>query len=242
MALQPRKRKVSNQPRQFRNVFDSINLIMNTIKPLTDNQSTAFKGFENGSCMLLLGSAGSGKSYQAIYHALKDIEQGKARKLIIIRSAVPTRDQGFLKGSLEEKEQAYTIPYQGIINELFGRGDAWALLVKHNIIEFMSTSYIRGITLDNCVIVFDEIQNANFGELSTIMTRVGKNTLVHFCGDFHQSDLKQKDRALHLFTVILDRMPECRTVEFTINDCVRSGLARSFLINQYAIYGNEVIN
>jgi phosphate starvation-inducible protein PhoH len=241
MATKSRAHKQSNQPRQFRNIFDSINISIKTIKPLTDNQALAFEGFEKGKCMLLLGSAGSGKSYQAIYHGLKDIEKGKARKLIIVRSAVPTRDQGYLPGSLADKEEAYTLPYQGIVNDLFGRDDAWGLMRKHGIIEFMSTSYIRGITLDNCVIVFDECQSASLNELITIITRAGKNTVVHYTGDYAQSDLKNKERVLSKFTTILELMPEFCTICFSINDCVRSGLARSFLLAQHKVYGDEVI-
>lgn len=237
------KRARSNQPRQFRNIFDSMNITLKHIEPLTANQELAFKGFEENHCMLLLGSAGSGKSYQAVWDVLRKIEQGKLRKLIIVRTPIESsKSIGALPGDLEMKSAAFAEPYVGIVNELFGRDDAWGILVKHGVIEFMLTSHIRGITLDHCGIVFDEIQNASFGELSTVMTRAGKNALIHFCGDFHQSDLKQRDRALHLFTVILDRMPEFRTVVFTINDCVRSGLARSFLINQYAIYGDDIIS
>lgn len=243
MAQQPRKRKSSNQPRQFRNVFDSISLTLNHIKPLTPNQELAFDGFDQDKCMLLLGSAGTGKSYQAVYDILRKVEQGRLRKLVIVRTPIESsKSIGALPGSLEDKAAAFAEPYIGIVNELFGRDDAWGILVKHGIIEFMLTSHIRGITLDHCGIVFDEIQNASFGELSTVITRAGRNSLIHFCGDFHQSDLKERDRALHLFTVILDRMPEFRTVVFTIHDCVRSGLARSFLINQYAVYGDKVVS
>ena len=237
------KRKQVTNFNQFRNIFDSISLTLNHIQPLTSNQELAFEGFEQNNCMLLLGSAGTGKSYQATYDILRKIEQGKLRKLVIVRTPIESsKSIGALPGDLDMKSAAFAEPYIGIVNELFGRDDAWGILTKHGIIEFMLTSHIRGITLDHCGIVFDEIQNASFGELSTVITRAGKNALIHFCGDFHQSDLKQRDRALHLFTVILDRMPEFRTVVFTIHDCVRSGLARSFLINQYAIYGDKVIS
>jgi phosphate starvation-inducible protein PhoH len=222
-------------------IFEHHNLELKTISPLTDNQKLAFTEFTNNNCMLLLGSAGSGKTFQAIYHVLKDIELGKIRKLIIVRSAVPTKDIGFLPGTLDDKALAYTDPYVSIINELFGRDDAYGILSKHNIIEFMLTSFIRGITLDHCGIIFDECQDASLNELITVITRAGKNTIIHYTGDYAQSDLKHRDRVLPKFVAILNKMPEFRSVYFTINDCVRSGLARSFLIAQHQVYGDEII-
>lgn len=236
-----RKRQKAGQTKQALNVFEHLNLELKEIKPLTHNQELAFSGFENDNCMLLLGSAGTGKSFQAVYHSLRDIAEGKANKLIIIRSPVTARDVGHLPGTLEDKAAVFEDPYVNIINELFGRADAYGILKKHNVIEFMLTSHVRGITIDYARIIFDEIQNASFNELSTILTRAGKNTVVHFCGDFHQTDLKERDRALHLFTVILDKMPEFRSVIFTIHDCVRSGLARSFLFAQHKIYGDSLV-
>ena len=235
------KRKPQQQPRQFRNIFDSISLTLNHIKPLTGNQETAFEGFEQDKCMLLLGSAGTGKSYQATYDILRKIEQGKLRKLVIVRSPVQTKEIGHMPGGIEDKASFYTDPYVSIVNELFGRDDAWGILTKHGIIEFRLTSFIRGITLDYCGIVFDECQSATLNELITVITRAGKNTIVHFTGDFAQSDLKTKDRVLSKFTCILERMPEFHCVYFTIYDCVRSGLARSFLLAQHSIYGDDVI-
>jgi phosphate starvation-inducible protein PhoH len=222
-------------------VFEHLNLELKHISPVTNNQKLAFDEFNNNYCMLLLGSAGTGKSFIGIYNILRDIELGKLHKLIIIRSAVPTKDIGFMPGDLDMKAAVYMEPYINIVNELFGRADAWGILFKHGIIDFMLTSFIRGITLDHCGIIFDEIQNATFNELSSVITRAGKNTKTHFVGDFHQSDLKERDRALHLFTKILDRMPEFRSIVFSIDDCVRSGLAKSFLLAQHSVYGDKIM-
>lgn len=227
--------------RKSTSIFEHLNLELREIKPLTDNQELTFDGFINGNCMLLLGSAGTGKSFQAVYHSLRDIAEGRANKLIIVRSPVTAVQLGFMPGNLAEKGEVFEDPYVNIVNELFGRADAYGILKKHNIIEFMLTSHVRGITIDYARIVFDEIQNSSFNELSTLITRAGKGTLTHFCGDFHQTDLKERDRALHLFTVILDKMPEFRSVVFTIHDCVRSGLARSFLFAQHKIYGDALV-
>lgn len=236
------RKQRSKSSTKFRNIFQHCNLTLTKIQPLTTNQATAFSYFNDNHNLLLLGKAGSGKTYQAIYHALRDIEQGKARKLILVRSPVPTKDIGHLPGTLMEKANVYELPYAVIVNELFGRDDAYQSLVKHNVIEFMLTSYIRGLTLDNCIIIYDEIQNASINEASTIITRAGKNTKVHFCGDIAQCDLIRKsDRRINLFLNILQNMPEYRTVYFDIDDIVRGGLTKSFLTTQHELYGDEII-
>ena len=170
MAVRKSKSKVASSA----SPFEHLNLELKQISPMTDNQALAFNGFADDNCMLLLGSAGTGKSFLGIYNVLRDIQFGRLRKLIIVRSAVSSRDIGHLPGTLEDKIAVFTEPYINIVNELFGRADAWGILIKHGIIEFTITSFKRGVTLDYCGIVFDEIQNATFNELSTIITRAGK--------------------------------------------------------------------
>lgn len=137
------------------NIYDSLNIELRTIEPKTENQAAAFEGFESGKHQLLLGAPGTGKTFLAMYHALLALKEGKVRKIMIIRSAVETRSQGFLPGSIEEKMAVYEAPYVEIVNELFGRSDAYGILKKHDLIQFESTSYMRGITLHYTYVVFD---------------------------------------------------------------------------------------
>ena len=156
------------------------------IEPLTRNQLIAFESSQN---LVLHGCAGTGKTFISSYLAFDDMTKNMYEKLVIIRSAVPTRDIGFLPGTEKEKSSVYEEPYRDISIDLFSRGDAYQILKTKGLVHFMTTSYIRGITLRDAVILIDECQNMTFHELDSIITRVGENCRVIFCGDFKQSDL-----------------------------------------------------
>ena len=154
--------------------------------------------------------------------------KGDFQKLVIIRSAVPTRDIGFLPGTEKEKASVYEEPYKDIANDLFGRGDAYEILKQKNLVEFMTTSFIRGITLRDAVILIDECQNMSFHELDSIITRMGENTRVIFCGDFRQADLK--GNGIRDFFQVLKRMSLFDFIEFEVEDIVRSDFVKTYII------------
>ena len=156
------------------------------IEPLTENQKISFEQYHNGKNLMLHGIAGTGKSFISVYLALNEImnENKNYNKIIIVRSVVPTRDMGFLPGNSKEKTKVYEAPYYAICGELFGRGDAYEILKQKGLVDFISTSFIRGITLNNCIIIVDEIANMTLHELDSIITRVGKNCKIIFSGDF----------------------------------------------------------
>lgn len=204
------------------------------IEPLTENQSKVFDAYEEGKNIVLSGSAGSGKSFLAMYLALKELIKNSSshyKKLIIIRSAVPSRDLGFVPGTLEEKSKIYQDPYMNIANELIGRGDAWHFLVNKEIIEFQTTSFLRGLTFNNCIIIFDEFQSATFHEIDTVLTRIGENCRFLLCGDFNQNDLsiKREKSGFQDAVSILKNIDDVEEVRFTIDDVVRSGFVREYL-------------
>lgn len=202
---------------------DHFNL--EVIEPLTSNQR---KVWESDKHLVLSGSAGSGKTFLACYLALDDIFKKEYRRLVIVRSAVSTRDIGFLPGTEKEKVEVYESPYIGVFTELLGRGDSYSILKLKGIVEFKPTSYIRGTTISDSVIIVDEIQNLTFHELDSILTRVGDNCRIIFCGDFKQSDLGKN--GMKQFMEILDSMGEFDLIEFTTDDIVRSGLVKNYLI------------
>ena len=156
------------------------------------------------------------------------MSKGVYDKLVIIRSAVPTRDMGFLPGTEKEKASVYEEPYKDIANELFQRGDAYGIMKQKNLVEFMTTSFIRGITLRDAVIIIDECQNMSFHELDSIITRMGENCRVIFCGDFRQADLKQN--GMKDFMQILKRMELFDFIDFQVEDIVRSDFVKSYII------------
>jgi phosphate starvation-inducible protein PhoH len=213
-----------------------INFQLKNFEPLTENQRVTFEAYKNEKNLMLHGIAGTGKSFISIYLALKQILSGETRykKLVIVRSVVPTRDMGFLPGNNREKTKVYEAPYQAIFSELFGRGDAYDYLKGKQIVDFISTSFIRGITLNDCIIVVDEIANCSLHELDSVITRVGKNCKIIFCGDFRQSDFTREHEKTGLidFMKIINKMKSFTFVDFDENDIVRSDMVREYIITK----------
>ena len=200
------------------------NLDLQEIEPLTKNQVTAFESNKN---LMLHGVAGTGKTFISCYLAFDDMVKNIYERLVIIRSAVPTRDIGFLPGNEKEKASVYEEPYKDICIELFQRGDAYEILKTKGLVHFMTTSFIRGVTLRNATIMIDECQNMSFHELDSIITRIGQGCRVIFCGDFRQADLAKN--GLQEFVRILKAMEEFDFVDFEIKDIVRSDFVKQYI-------------
>ena len=203
--------------------------------PLTTNQETAFVSWNDGDNLVLTGSAGTGKTFIALYLALEEVLEAQFyEKLVIVRSMVPTRDMGFLPGTKEEKEEAFTSPYKNICHELFGDKSSYNKMLNSGQISFDSTSFIRGTTYDNSVIVVDEMQNLNFHELDSVITRVGKNSKIIFCGDYKQSDFKFDDEknGIMKFLQIVEQLRNFSIVNFGWEDIVRSDFVRDYIMTK----------
>ncbi len=205
------------------------------IRPLTENQQRVFDAYHGGANLMLHGYAGTGKTFLSSYLALKDIlENDLYKRLVIIRSVVPSRDMGFLPGTEKQKAEVYEQPYQEICDDLFGRGDGWRILKLKRLVEFTTTSFLRGTTFNDSIIIVDECNNMNFQEIDTIMTRIGTNSRVIFCGDYRQSDLhKPHDKTgIKELMAITRRMPSFDHIEFNIEDIVRSGVVKEYIIQK----------
>jgi predicted ribonuclease YlaK len=213
---------------------------MRKIDPLTDNQEVLFKSYSEGQNIVAYGCAGTGKTFITLYNALKDVldERSPYEKIYIVRSLVATREIGFLPGDHEDKSSLYQIPYKNMVKYMFEMPDdasfemLYGNLKTQGTISFWSTSFIRGTTLDNAIIIVDEFQNLNFHELDSIITRVGENTKIMFCGDATQSDLIKTNEKNGIidFMRILRVMPSVEVIEFGIEDIVRSGLCKEYII------------
>ena len=214
--------------------------LMKPIEPLTENQEELFRCYKNDQNLVAYGCAGTGKTFITLYNALKDVLDVKSpyEKIYIVRSLVATREIGFLPGDHEDKSSLYQIPYKNMVKYMFEMPtDAdfemlYGNLKTQETIGFWSTSFIRGTTLDDAIIIVDECQNLNFHELDSIITRVGENSKIIFCGDGVQSDLtKNSEReGLHTFISILNKMPSFSLVEFGVDDIVRSGLVKEYIL------------
>tara|TARA_R100001369_G_scaffold41129_2_gene67236 strand:+ start:653 stop:1363 length:711 start_codon:yes stop_codon:yes gene_type:complete len=218
----------------------SSNLI--SIKPITDNQKIVFDTWKQKKNQFLFGCAGTGKTFVSLYLALQDVMnlQTKYDKVVLVRSLIPTREIGFLPGDEEDKAALYQVAYANMVQFMFQQPNEQAFsmlyekLKQQGSLYFLSTSFLRGLTFDNSIIIVDECQNLNFHELDTIITRVGQDSKIVFCGDFGQSDLSRtsEKNGLHDFLRILEEMEEFNCVEFDIGDIVRSGFVRSYLIQK----------
>ena len=215
---------------------------LKVIEPLTDNQERVFTSYAEGKHLVLHGAAGTGKTFISLYLALKDVLEPSSpyEKVYMVRSLVPNREIGFLPGDHEDKSNLYQIPYKNMVKYMFQMPDDAAFdmlydnLRAQETISFWSTSFIRGTTLDDCIVIVDEFSNLNFHELDSIITRIGQNSKIIFSGDYTQSDLvksNEKNGVLD-FMRILNTMPSFDCVEFGIEDIVRSGLVREYLVSK----------
>ncbi len=210
------------------------------IEPLTDNQKRLFDQYADGKHIVAYGTAGTGKTFITLFNAMQDVldETTPYERIYLVRSLVSTREIGFLPGDHEDKADIYQIPYKNMVKYMFQMpSDAdfemlYGNLKAQETIKFWSTSFIRGTTLDNAIIIVDEFQNLNFHELDSIITRIGENSKIMFCGDASQSDLvKTNDRnGIVDFMNILRKMPSFDIIEFGVDDIVRSGLVKEYIV------------
>ncbi len=215
------------------------------IEPLTDNQKILFKSYKDGKNIVAYGCAGTGKTFITLYNAIHDVlnENTPYERIYLVRSLVSTREIGFLPGDHEDKADIYQIPYKHMVKYMFQMpSDAdfemlYGNLRSQDTIKFWSTSFLRGTTLDNSIIIVDEFQNLNFHELDSIITRVGENSKIMFCGDASQSDLtKSNERnGIHDFMNVLRKMESFDIIEFEVGDIVRSGLVKEYIIAKQSI-------
>ena len=248
MSAQRRERSGKREKRAFGqqglNPLEAINqpstgiTLSTKVAPMTENQRIAFDAWDDGANLMLHGIAGTGKTFLGLYFALKSVMEKNSvhKKVFVVRSIVPTREIGFLPGSEKEKMKVYEAPYYDIATKIFNRGDAYEILKQKNCVEFISTSFLRGATFDDCIILVDEVQNMSDQELHTVMTRVGENCRIIFCGDVKQDDLtserKKEMSGLRVFMKVIERMREFDFIEFVIDDIVRSQLVKSYIIER----------
>jgi predicted ribonuclease YlaK len=210
------------------------------IDPLTENQKRLFESYDNGKHLIAYGCAGTGKTFITLYNALRDVldERTPYERIYLVRSLVATREIGFLPGTHDDKADIYQIPYKNMVKYMFQMpSDAdfemlYGNLKSQETIKFWSTSFLRGTTLDNAIVIVDEFQNLNFHELDSIITRVGENTRICFCGDASQSDLQKTNERNGIvdFMTVLRKMPSFDIIEFGVEDIVRSGLVKEYIL------------
>ena len=243
----PRRKKGAEQPigvglttKQMKRKRPLGSEYLVNIEPISENQKRLFNSYKEGKHLVAYGCAGTGKTFITLYNALRDVldESSPYEKIYIVRSLVATREIGFLPGDYEDKSDIYQVPYKHMVKYMFQMSsDAdfemlYGNLKAQDSIKFWSTSFLRGTTLDNAIVIVDEYQNLNFHELDSIITRIGENSKICFCGDARQTDLvKTNDKnGIVDFMNILRKMPSFDIIEFEIDDIVRSGLVKEYII------------
>jgi phosphate starvation-inducible protein PhoH len=227
--LQPNVKPINNT---LRIKLDNLK----TFQPLTNNQRLFYEAYKRGDYFVALhGVAGTGKTFIAVYKALEEVleKSNPFNKIIIVRSAVQSREMGHLPGDIDEKLDIYQQPYRQICHTLFDRKDAYDRLSEQGHIEFISTSFIRGMSFDDAIIIVDEMQNMTFEEIDTVMTRVGYRSKIIWCGDYRQTDLNKRKTdvsGILKFFDIAHHMAAFTRIEFEVNDIVRSSLVKDYIL------------
>lgn len=235
MTAKPRLTKRERRLLREQGVCYDNNFQPKSFEPLTESQADAYEDWLDGKHLFMYGTAGTGKSYLALQFAYSVVGPDSRYKHVkIVRSAVPTRELGYLPGTEGQKISAYEDPYRGLTSKIYGRADAYEVLKQKNVIEFIPTSFNRGMNFDNCVVFVDECQNMSFGELYTLMTRAGENCRYIFAGDGKQDDLTSEryheQTGVYDFLKIVREVDRFSIIEFTPQDIVRSGLVKDFIM------------
>lgn len=198
-------------------------IFASTFRPRNAKQAKLVQSIEDKEVTIAIGSSGTGKTYCALASAL-NLLGDKYKKIILVKSvtSIPGEEIGFIPGTFEEKMDPYIMSFTWNIDKIIGK-DASKELMKKDLIEVLPLAYIRGLSIDNAIVIADEAQNFTSHTFKTIMTRIGSNSKYIFLGDIEQIDRKKKgESGLATMLDVFKDESFVGTVEFDDEDCVRN--------------------
>lgn len=230
---------MSEEPSRPLNKKDIIGKIIKK-KPkekfLTENQRKYYEILKHNQITICTGPAGVGKSYVAMNAALNLLydSDNQYEKIIIVRPAVEAEEKlGSLPGNVEEKLDPYIFPSYYLMNKIIGK-DAREKLKELEFVEVFALAYMRGMNIDNSILIFEEAQNSTPNQMKLLLTRIGYNSKFFISGDLEQTDRYKDKKQTGLWDAIqkLKNVGEIGIFEFNGDDVVRNPLI-SKILNRY---------
>lgn len=205
--------------------IELLQILDKNFKP-TKKQQEFIQAINNSTVTISHGSAGTGKTMTALYAALQEVFKVYNKKIILIRPIFESasKELGSLPGDLDEKIAPHMKPFMYTLSELLGDTKTVGQLISNNKINFEVLNYLRGITLNNAVIICDEAQNMTLEEMMLALTRLGKNSKIIFTGDFYQTDLRKAKGSIMKFADMIKEVNGVSKFTFTSADVMRNPL------------------
>lgn len=204
--------------------------LVKNFEPKTKKQQEFIDLIDSKEVILCKGSSGTGKTFVALAKALS-LLGSYYKQIYLVKSltVVPEEELGHLKGSLEQKTDPYIMNFTWNIDKICGDGTAKSLIDK-GIIKVLPIAFVRGISIDNSIVILDELQNLSFHTFKTLITRIGDRSKYIMMGDVEQIDRRNKGESpLEKIFEIFKDDDVVGTIEFTDKDCIRNPIIPKIL-------------
>jgi phosphate starvation-inducible PhoH-like protein len=235
--------KKTNEVEVLKDIFTGFNSsllskIKIDIKHKNETQKKLTNSIKTNDVTICTGPAGCGKTYITCAQSLIELKHTKTiEKIVLVKSVTTLKSEeiGFLKGTLEEKMEPFMYSFLNNFEKIVGR-ELVETLKNEKVIEILPIAYMRGVNIDNAIIIVDEVQNISIDNIRTILTRLGENSKIILLGDLKQIDQKNRyDSALMFLTKYFKNIDRVDVVEFSLDDVVRHPLIKQIepIFEQY---------
>lgn len=208
---------------------------------LSEKQVILYEGIKNHVITTIRGAAGTAKTFTCCYAAMEALRNREVKKIYLVKPLETSgEDVGFLPGDIDQKMSPYMASFMDNLKDLVAESDLKAMMYN-KVIEFVPMAFMRGRTLKDCYIVADELQNFDYKQLMTLITRMGKNCKVMLIGDQAQNDINKRMLAFDFFIDSILNEPEVFNFKFERTDIVRHPLLIKIVDNyEKALHDNKL--